>query len=369
MIGKVVIRNFQSHRKTVIRFAPGVNAIVGSTDCGKSGIVRALRWAFFGKPGGDSIQSYWGGDTSVSVTLVGVPGVSKIVRHLPVKGSPYYRIFRTNPKNDQVRVETLRGTSAEKRIRVVSDGMVRLKEGVNFQCQHDAPFMLDDTGASVTKAINEVVDLSKMDVALTHAKRQEDAAKVSKRMLAAECEKLHALAKAARRRVTVLESLYASIEERYAVIAPLMREAEELSQLLAWIDDAETRLHAAKMRLRFADQMDALIKKAEDLDALHRQASALYKLLRRTRNATKAIRSYKDVLPDENVVRNLDAKAQELSALDESAALLMRDLDAVERAQRKQAKVRKELKAVEATIKDELGETCPLCEQAVPHAH
>lgn len=41
---KLEIRNFESHKHTVINFDPGINVFIGDSDSGKSSILRALSW-------------------------------------------------------------------------------------------------------------------------------------------------------------------------------------------------------------------------------------------------------------------------------------------------------------------------------------
>ena len=54
MLKRIRIKNFQKHDKLDIEFSPNVTTIVGSSDSGKSAIVRALRWACLNKPNGNS---------------------------------------------------------------------------------------------------------------------------------------------------------------------------------------------------------------------------------------------------------------------------------------------------------------------------
>ena len=50
MIRKIDVTNFQSHRNTVLELDPGVNVIVGMSDSGKSGFIRATKAAIFKSP-------------------------------------------------------------------------------------------------------------------------------------------------------------------------------------------------------------------------------------------------------------------------------------------------------------------------------
>jgi exonuclease SbcC len=62
------IENFQSHEKTIVKFAPGgqLTVVTGCTDSGKTAIFRALRWLLYNQPQGtDFIR---GGCTFVRVS-------------------------------------------------------------------------------------------------------------------------------------------------------------------------------------------------------------------------------------------------------------------------------------------------------------
>ena len=52
-ISKVEIRNFQSHKHTILNLDEGINLITGTSNAGKSAINRAIYWAISNKPAGD----------------------------------------------------------------------------------------------------------------------------------------------------------------------------------------------------------------------------------------------------------------------------------------------------------------------------
>jgi DNA repair exonuclease SbcCD ATPase subunit len=78
MIEEINIRNFQSHEDTRLALCSGVNVIVGESDCGKSSIIRAIRWVLENRPLGDAFRSRWGGETDVEIVLEGSPAVSRV---------------------------------------------------------------------------------------------------------------------------------------------------------------------------------------------------------------------------------------------------------------------------------------------------
>jgi len=68
-ISKIEIKNFQCHEYLHLDLQPGVNAIIGESDKGKSAIIRAIRWLFFNKPDGQQYRKHGTSQTMVSATM------------------------------------------------------------------------------------------------------------------------------------------------------------------------------------------------------------------------------------------------------------------------------------------------------------
>lgn len=66
-ITKVKIENFQSHEDTEFDLSPGVNLIVGSSEGGKSAILRAINFALHNEPRGDDFIRMDKDETRVSI--------------------------------------------------------------------------------------------------------------------------------------------------------------------------------------------------------------------------------------------------------------------------------------------------------------
>lgn len=54
MLDHLFVKNFQSHKEALVEFVPGVNAIIGDPNSGKSALLRALQWIATNRPLGDS---------------------------------------------------------------------------------------------------------------------------------------------------------------------------------------------------------------------------------------------------------------------------------------------------------------------------
>jgi exonuclease SbcC len=153
MISLLEVINFQSWKRGVFHLHQGVNIFVGTSDSGKSSIVRAFDWVLKNnKPSsGDAFRSDWGGDT-------------KIIAHIDD-----HNLIRkkTNTKNlyklDKGTFKAFgQGTPEE------VDKLVNLSD-INWQRQHDSPFLLSKTPGEVARVLNEIVHLEKIDSSLTAA--------------------------------------------------------------------------------------------------------------------------------------------------------------------------------------------------------
>jgi len=152
MITTLKIKNFQSHKDTVLEFDPGVNVIVGSSDSGKTAIIRALRWLIWNRPSGDSIRSWWGGDTEVTLTI------------------PTSTISRIKGKENLYKLDDIEfrafGTDVPEEIQKEINF-----NDLNLQQQLDRPFLLDDSPGEVALHFNKVAQLNVIDSSMSNVKR------------------------------------------------------------------------------------------------------------------------------------------------------------------------------------------------------
>ena len=154
------IKNIQSHKDTELEFVNGVNVIVGSSNNGKSAILRALYWLRYNRPlGTDILLSHWCIDdkgnqkNKMEVTLETDGGVVSRCRgkseNQYIVNGEIFNVVKTDVPDD---VENL----------------LKLTE-TNIQKQQDAPFLLSLTGGQVAQYFNRVVKLDVIDDVLSKA--------------------------------------------------------------------------------------------------------------------------------------------------------------------------------------------------------
>lgn len=148
MFESLTIQNFQSHVKAKIRFDEAITTIIGSSDKGKSAILRALRWVCLNQPAGDSFRKH---GTSLTKVTLRVDG-HKIVRLRGARKNQYIvdgkvlEAFRATPPDEVLEI-----------LKVSSH---------NFQRQHEAPFWFSLTPGEVSRQLNSIVDLSIIDTTI-----------------------------------------------------------------------------------------------------------------------------------------------------------------------------------------------------------
>jgi exonuclease SbcC len=144
MIKKVAIQNFQIHKETELEFKEGMNVIAGSSDNGKSSIIRAIRWVLMNRPTGFAFHTHGAkDDTAVCIVFGDYECVTRRKGEKNTGGYHYrqdtFAALRTDVPPEIQRVLNL------------SD--------INIQSQHDPYFLLQDSPGEVAKKLNVVAGL------------------------------------------------------------------------------------------------------------------------------------------------------------------------------------------------------------------
>ena len=148
-IQRLTIENIQSHKHSELEFHPGVNVIVGTSDCGKTAIIRSLKLAAFNRPSGDGLRSNWGGRSSVAVLLAD----GNLITRVKDKREEYwlndteFRAFGSEVPKEIA--ETLNFSE------------------INLQNQMDSSFLLSSTAGEVALHFNKIAKIDQIDKAIT----------------------------------------------------------------------------------------------------------------------------------------------------------------------------------------------------------
>lgn len=265
MIDNIKITNFQSHKDTRLELCPGVNVLTGTSDSGKSAVVRALVWLAQNRPQGAAYRSTWVEPGDVTGVEVGLSGGAGVVRERDGQRVNRYRL------NGDLELEALRAdVPAEVREALVL-------EEYNVQGQHDAYFLLQNTPGEVARMLNDVVGLDVIDAVLREVNsivldsaRGAGAAKAEAERLEAQVAE-YAFLDAVEKHVARLDALTRERDERRA-------EAAALTNLARDLELADREVRQAEAWLAVDGELSALEKEAGEFRRLKLERDDLARL-------------------------------------------------------------------------------------------
>jgi DNA repair protein SbcC/Rad50 len=160
MISTIRLKNFQAHTDLRINLNPDITVIAGSSDSGKSSVIRALRWVVFNRPSGAGFVRNGAEQDQCEVNIA---SDSFCVSRLRKGGENTYKVKKTGKKSQTIRAF---GRSMPEDVSAV----LNLSE-MNFQNQHDSPFLLALSAAEAGRQICGFVDLDEIDRVLSYLRR------------------------------------------------------------------------------------------------------------------------------------------------------------------------------------------------------
>ncbi len=149
MLKTIELFNFQSHESTILDFGPGLNIITGSSDSGKTAIMRFILWVLNNRPLGEEFKSW---DTKEDDNVGGGIAFSE---------GTYVTKERAKGKN----IYNINGTILEAIKSDIPDELKAITNIVdyNIQTQHQPYFLLQDSPGEVARKLNELIGLDVID--------------------------------------------------------------------------------------------------------------------------------------------------------------------------------------------------------------
>ena len=345
MIQELKIRNFQSHKRTDLKFAPGVNVILGSTDSGKTAIIRALRWAIYNKPGGDDFRSTWGGDTSVSVvtdkgTVTRKKGNSENAYKLKV--------------GENTQVFTAFGSTVPEPISSLLN-----MEDVNLQQQLDAPFLLSETPGQVAIYFNRIAGIDVIDTAQKAVQKEIT---FTKTKLGIKEKEIQEKEKELQRyeKLDVLEVRVEQLEQLEKTRNQTAKLKAGLSAIISRYVKVKDEIQSTKKLLAFSDKIDSTTKKIERNKQAKKEYLRLLDLSQKITKVNEALKETKEIAGYQNRVNTLlqkQAQKQQETAKINRFSLLVGKYTGISKKLQETAKI---LDDKQALFNEHL-QVCPLC--------
>lgn len=307
MIESIEIKNFQSHQGNRLVLSPGINALTGDSDNGKSAVLRALLWCVTNSPSGDAYVSDWIKTPKGKVKAGEACQV--VVDSNPGDGKRSVCRVRADDFNGYKLYDGGDGCQEFSALR--TDVPQAVQEAfnlgaVNIQRQMDAPFLIAETPGEAARIINGLVNLSVIDEALAAANSISRANAADVKYTAGELEEKEK-ALAALDWVQDLQDL----ADRAAAIEPRVKSTRER------LEGLRAALHAyvtQELTLSALDNAISAIQAA--LDAVKPVDAAMNTAIQRINRMERSLREWA-------AIPSIDAFALgEAGLLLRSAALL-----------------------------------------------
>ncbi len=245
MINSIKTKNYHSHVNTEIDFCDGLNIITGSSDAGKSDILRQIRWVTDNRPSGESVRNWSASqEDAVSVSITMPEGRISKER---VNGKVVYELDINNQKTTLEAVRTDVPTEVQE--------FFNFSE-FNYQSQHQPYFLLNDTGGDVAKKLNDLVGLSIIDIIF---KNLNSKATENKRKSEEESNKAFTLS--------------------------------EQIEKMSYLDDIEIRLNNIDLNILIYEKKDSRNKKLEELITIYKDAKKEIDSCKKTLEIEKNVQS------------------------------------------------------------------------------
>ena len=342
MINKITIQNFQSHTDSVLELSPGVNVITGSSDNGKSAIVKALRWLVRGKPMGDEFRNWNGGDVEVSASLTD----GTIITKTKTKSETLYQINDNKP---------LVGADVPEEIQKIFN-----ITDINLHQQLTLPFLLTETPGNVAKhfsCIARIDQIHKTEKGINGAisrinhsieKHENDIKKHTQ-----ELQEFPDLVKI-EIELEVLENLETKRNQ-------VSKSISDLNILIRHIDTVDERIENDSKLLIFEEEVDNLLLQIRERDSKSSQILQLTKVIGSIKTTDDKIKEFSKKIQHEKAIDDILLRIEESRVITANLRALNELVDKVYYLDKELVKTEETALQMEAQFKKEFPSVCPLC--------
>ena len=335
MLKRILIKDFQKHESLDIRLEP-VTVFVGSSDAGKSAILRAIEWVATNKPKGDAFIRSGADKSEVKV---------KVDSHT---------VTRSKGKKNTYALDKKEFASFGQSVPEEIADFLNVDSELNFQGQHTSPFWFAETSGEVAKKLNAIANLEVIDKA---------SAAVSSRLRKKSAE-VSVLEQQVAHSMQEFEKVqeYPSIERQFSGIEALQEEVLTLVDGIGYLEELISNVETkSKRRKRLA----TIVNEFRDIEDVGTGANAAATKFAALSTIVRSIDTKLAMIPTDmpNLSRleKVHESLGELKKTERALAQLLTELDrtstTVDSAELAYAESLKELELMEEE------EVCPMCGQ------
>jgi len=343
MLTKVILENFESHKRTEIHFVQGTNVIIGESDAGKSSIFRAIYWVVTNRPLGDTFRSHWGGDTRVALFF----DEGSIVERIK---SPSRNQYVVNGK-----VLSAVGTEVPEEVTQILQFDL-----FNIQSQFDPSFLLANTPGEASRILNKAATIDDIDVTISNI---NSSISKTKSDLAYDEKELEKYQKAIEEydNLDEIESFLEKVEQQEQKLKSLEQKWYELDQLILEIEDIQYQIDMLKSVPELLEKLEAVESWYAELRRRITQYHQLHQLMEEITTTVLELEATKNVDKALALLR----KVEEIYTAIANDKIQYKSLEEIIKGIRlTQKAIQNETKAIialENEYEQLAPDTCPLC--------
>lgn len=342
MIKQLEIKNFQSHKDSVLDFHKGVNIILGKTDSGKTAVIRALRKLVWNKPGGDSFRSHWGGDTEIKLYTDNayIARVIKNNENLYVLGDDHYKAFGAGVPEE------------------ISQALNF--DEVNLQMQFDPHFLLTSSAGEVAAHFNRIAHLDVIDRSLKNLKSSVNSINSDIKYTEQDVEETQDQLK----QYEVLDKYEADLEVIESTEEDrnkLQKDQKALTDLILQVENVTEEIEELNLNLEIEKDIDEILKLVDEKRTILSHSNELSQLIntitlleQETLNLTHYLKAETEI---DSLLDLIQKRNKEVEQYQELRRLVVQIRDLNNYILDKGL----ELKEMETQWHENMPETCPLC--------
>ena len=242
-IQEVELINFQSHPHSIIKFKNGMNALIGTSNHGKTAVYRGIWWCLQNMPSGDHFLMVGKKQVAVKVRLSNGYTIERVRNKTGTVN--LYRLYR-----DDVLIEEFTGfgTNVPDAIRQ-AHGIYPLPHNtfLQYSKQLEGPFMLSLSPSKRADVLGNLEEMSKIDSALTEINDEIRFETKQKRIcedkeieLIASIKTQKAEVTRLRKSVELLEMLKTEIMRKMRLFEEVKESAKRLIEIAESLNEFET---------------------------------------------------------------------------------------------------------------------------------
>jgi len=367
-IERIILKGFQSHMDTELRFSPQVSIMIGPTDSGKSAALRAIKWVYRNKPQGDFFinDSYRESGKTCEVTIQFDDGSSitrrkgKSINEYVIGGTTFSNFEKTGiPKEVLTFLEVPLGYDWKE-----------FDLDLNFGGQFDPTFLLTAPARTPAIIFGRLIGLDSIDDATKLTATQKREYQQKSNVAREDLGRLNALLKElpdTQEADWLLEETSKLHFETYAPLTNQIKEAIELRDAIAEITEY---IRGEGDRLKLFETIPHTLNDIDRCEKIGERRQTLVTLNNDLQSNAKAIETFEDerskllettpgMLKDIDRYEEIGEKWKNLTTLNNDLQYSVERIETIDRSYRASYKTVNDLaKTINEMLSKE--DVCPL---------